>query len=350
MASQIKQELEARISRIRELIVEANGVYRQYLQKGDDATIKDYLNTKKAVSAFYNTYTETVYDPRRGADDNQISMYKDLKLHKSLFCRMAIKKMDRVLEKENGIVTQELINFEEPELDAVIDKLSKLYKGCDDSLQGLNIDLKLDALDIVSEYISSVKSLSKSELAKVQIPEVEEYMKEVRVRLNEEIRIIADEYKKCLRSYEEAYNQYREKGDAVTCEEFTKLQSAIGNTRIKGLNNSIKELAIEELKNEGSNLAANLDKYGWLVRATEKEECAKNYISFYGKEVEKGCKKIIGEDNRKCVLEELAKLIKTMKQQPISNIPNSEILPPEKFISVTLEKLKEKGVSSQKGE
>lgn len=346
MANTFKQDLESRISIIKDLIIKANDVYQQYLQKGDNASISEYEEVQKAISNFYSTQTSTEHHPRHGYIDHSVSMYAALQHHRSLACKLAIRKMDKNLLKENGIVTKDLIEFNDQALNKIIDDLKQFYIDCSKTMNIQNIDFKIMALDIVAEYTSSIKKLPMSELSNLQLPPVEEFAKEVEEKVNLQIRSIVSEYKNHISKYEDAFKKYKAKGEKATYAEFEELQIAIGNEKVDGLNNSIKEIAINELKNEGSIIGENLDKYGWLERTTDSEKIAYHYISNYESDVRKICERIGKDETRTAVLKSLRELIETMKAQPISSFPNKEILEPKVFVSVTLEKLAQEKVAN----
>lgn len=339
MASTLKQELESRISKIRGLIIDANNAQQKYLEAGENASIYDYLDVKQAVSNFYDTQSVTESHPRRGYIDTSISMYGALQNHSSLACRHAIRNLDKSLLKENGINTKDLLEFKETELDTLIEELNNFYINCKNEMNDYNIDIKIIAENYIAEYISSIQSLPKSQLKDFKLPPVTDFAKEVREKVETYVKKVASEYKQHILKFEEPYKQYKAKDGNATLAEFESIQIALANGKIKGINNSIKEIAINELKEQGCLVAQNIDQYGWLERATEPEMIAYHFVSEYEHETKKLCEKVAGENIRNSVLSSLDELIETMKNQPISSFPNKEILEPKVFISVTLEKL-----------
>ena len=334
-----KEALDSRIEMIKPLIIEADKVYKNYLTLGDNATIYDYQRVNKAISNFYKDKVENDYTtPNDLYGLRRLSMYKELK-SRSLMSSWAIKKMDRELLKKEGIKTEALLNFKEPVMDEVIKQIDEFIAKCLQELR--DADWAIDCTfgigdDIIKDFVSEIKRIPKSKLNDVKIPDVQEFMQEIKVKVEERVRSRVDKYKSQLMTCEEAFREYKEKGDNVTYVEFESIYNKVAKCDNYNSDNTkdIKKIATEELVKEGCLIAKSIDKFGGLKRTTEAEIMSKRYIDDYRRVVES-----LSDDN--IVREQLEVIIKEMKNLPISSFPLKNMDEPYEFIAkVMAEKLK----------
>ena len=366
------REIEIRIEEIKKLIIVAHSEYQEYLKLGDRASINDYSRVYKSILEFYDSREQTESHPRYGTKDTSISMYGAMKNHKNLSSKMAISKMDKELWKEKGINTKELVDFEDPEFENMIARLDKFFKDCFDSMcRNFPDGWEWAGRDFVADYISSIKRLPKSELANVNIPDVEEFLVAVKLKIEKNVNNLTNEYKNYLLAFEEAFRQYKAKGYSATIGEFEKLQEDFDSSdkvvkQLVGFNpagyeKGIKKRVIDELIQQGSLLADNLyfpgDKYGpehvWdSIQWSTNERCAYKIISEFESVVKDKIKTTHDKELGKFLLDKLGEQLNNMKNQPMSSLLNMDEFTPINFVLSVKEKFYQKDSeqnSAQKG-